>query len=75
LSVYTQQELLDKATQVPQPNEHLLKVPLALYGNTSSGGGVGGGAVATIMEGVPEQPAAAAAAPTAAGAPAAGVGQ
>lgn len=69
-----QQELLDKATQVPQPNEHLLKVPLALYGNTSSGGGAGGGAVATIMESVAEQPTAAAA-PTAAGAPAAGVGQ
>ena len=64
------QELLDKATQHPQPNEQLVRVPLALYGNTSSGGG----AVETIMEGVPSesQPSAAT---SAAGAPAAGVMQ
>lgn len=62
------QVLLEKATQHPQPGEQMLKVPLALYGNTSSGGG----AVETIMEGVPTtgQPAVAAAA---AGGPAAGI--
>ena len=65
---FAQQELLDKATQPPAPNEQMLKVPLALYGSTSGGGA---GAVETIMEGVPEQPAAAAGVPAAAAAPAA----
>lgn len=55
--------MLDKATQPPLANEQMLKVPLALYGNASSGGGVG--AVETIMEGpASEQPTAAAATPT-----------
>jgi hypothetical protein len=63
------QELLDKATQVPQSNEQMLKVPLALYGNNSSGGG----AVGTIMESVTEQPSVTP--PAAAGAPAAGAVQ
>jgi hypothetical protein len=62
------QELLDKATQVPQPSEQMLKVPLALYGNSSSGGG----AVGTIMEALTEQPSVTT---PAAGAPAAGAVQ